>query len=178
VAKFAAGGKPRPKKDLAMLAMSYGNVYVARVAMGASDTQTVQAFVEAEQYDGPSLIIAYSHCIAHGINMTKGMEQQKLAVNSGYWPLFRYNPLLAGEGKSPLHLDSRAPSVPLKDYMYRETRFKMLTKSKPAEAERLLQLAQQDVQDRWRTYEHWAAFSATNGNGKHEAAPEPTKVTE
>ncbi len=180
VAKFAAGGKPRPKKDLAMLAMSYGNAYVARVAMGANDTQTVQAFIEAEQYDGPSLIIAYSHCIAHGINMIKGMEQQKLAVNSGYWPLFRYNPLLADEGKSPpergfgLHLDSRAPAIPVKEYMYRETRFKMLTKSKPAEAERLLQLAQQDVQLRWRTYEHLAAFSATNGNG----VPESTKVVE
>ncbi|MCI0695954.1 pyruvate:ferredoxin (flavodoxin) oxidoreductase [candidate division KSB1 bacterium] len=178
VAKFAAGGKPRPKKDLAMLAMSYGNVYVARVAMGANDTQTVQAFIEAEQYDGPSLIVAYSHCIAHGINMTKGMEQQKLAVNSGYWPLLRYNPMQADEGKSPLHLDSRAPAIPVKEYMYRETRFKMLTKSKPAEAERLLQLAQQDVQQRWRTYEHLAAFSAANGNGKHEAVPEPTKAAE
>jgi pyruvate-ferredoxin/flavodoxin oxidoreductase len=178
VAKFAAGGKQRPKKDLAMLAMSYGNVYVARVAMGANDTQTVQAFIEAEQYDGPSLIIAYSHCIAHGINMTKGMEQQKLAVNSGYWPLLRYNPLPADAGKSPLHLDSRAPAVPLKDYMYRETRFKMLTKSKPAEAERLLQLAQQDVQLRWKTYEHWAAFSATNGNGKSLAVPEPVQGAE
>jgi pyruvate-ferredoxin/flavodoxin oxidoreductase len=167
VAKFAAGGKPRPKKDLAMLAMSYGNVYVARVAMGASDTQTVQAFIEAEQYDGPSLIIAYSHCIAHGINMTKGMEQQKLAVNSGYWPLFRYHPNAAAEGKSPLHLDSRAPAIPVKEYMYRETRFKMLTKSKPAEAERLLQLAQQDVQQRWQTYEHLATFSATNGKMPH-----------
>ncbi|MDZ7362502.1 MAG: pyruvate:ferredoxin (flavodoxin) oxidoreductase [candidate division KSB1 bacterium] len=162
VAKFAAGGKPRPKKDLAMLAMSYGHVYVARVAMGANDTQTVQAFIEAEQYDGPSLIIAYSHCIAHGINMTKGMEQQKLAVNSGYWPMFRYNPKLAEEGKSPLHLDSRPPSIPLKEYMYRETRFKMLTKSNPVEAERLLRLAQQDVQSRWRLYEHLAVFGASN----------------
>jgi pyruvate-ferredoxin/flavodoxin oxidoreductase len=158
VAKFAAGGKPRPKKDLALLAMSYGNVYVARVAMGASDTQTVQAFIEAEQYDGPSLIIAYSHCIAHGINMTKGMEQQKLAVNSGYWPLFRYNPTPAEAGKPPLHLDSRPPSISLKEYMYRETRFKMLTKSNPAEAERLMKLAEQDVQNRWQMYEHIAAF--------------------
>jgi len=166
VAKFAAGGKPHPKKDLAMLAMSYGNVYVARVAMGANDTQTVQAFIEAEQYDGPSLIIAYSHCIAHGINMTKGMAQQKLAANSGYWPLFRYNPMPAEAGKSPLHLDSRPPSISLKEYMYRETRFKMLTKSNPAEAERLMKLAQQDVQNRWITYEHLAAFSATNDDGK------------
>jgi pyruvate-ferredoxin/flavodoxin oxidoreductase len=167
VAKFAAGGKPRSKKDLAMLAMSYGNVYVAAVAMGASDTQTVQAFIEAEQYDGPSLIIAYSHCIAHGINMTKGMEQQKLAANSGYWPMFRYNPMAIAEGKPPLHLDSRPPSVPLKDYMYRETRFKMLTKSNPSEAERLLKLAQQDVQNRWQRYEHMAAFGKTNGKMPH-----------
>jgi pyruvate-ferredoxin/flavodoxin oxidoreductase len=176
VAKFAAGGKPRPKKDLALLAMSYGNVYVARVAMGASDTQTVQAFIEAEQYDGPSLIIAYSHCIAHGINMTKGMEQQKLAANSSYWPLFRYNPMPAEAGKSPLHLDSRPPSISLKEYMYRETRFKMLTKSDPAEAARLMKLAEQDVQNRWRTYEHLAAFSAANGNGKHEARPENKEI--
>ena len=166
VAKFAAGGKPRPKKDLALLAMSYGNVYVARVAMGANDSQTVQAFIEAEQYDGPSIIIAYSHCIAHGINMTKGMEQQKLAVNSGYWPMFRYNPMAVAEGKPPLHLDSRAPSIPLKEYMYRETRFKMLTKSNPVEAERLLQLAQQDVQSRWQMYEHLAAFGSHHGNSK------------
>jgi pyruvate-ferredoxin/flavodoxin oxidoreductase len=166
VAKFAAGGKPRPKKDLALLAMSYGNVYVARVAMGANDSQTVQAFIEAEQYDGPSLIIAYSHCIAHGINMTKGMEQQKLAVNSGYWPMFRYNPMAIAGGKPPLHLDSRPPSIPLKDYMYRETRFKMLTKSNPVEAGRLLQLAQQDVQSRWQMYEHLAAFGANHGSNK------------
>ncbi|MDZ7290867.1 MAG: pyruvate:ferredoxin (flavodoxin) oxidoreductase [candidate division KSB1 bacterium] len=169
VAKFAAGGKPRAKKDLAMLAMTYGTVYVASVAMGANDTQTVQAFIEAEQYDGPSLIVAYSHCIAHGINMTLGMEQQKLAVNSGYWPIFRYNPKLAEEGKPALHLDCRPPSIPVKEYMYRETRFKMLTKSNPAEAERLLQLAQQDVNNRWRRYEHWAAFGAPNG--KAGAAP-------
>ncbi len=176
VAKFAAGGKPRPKKDLAMLAMSYGNVYVARVAMGANDTQTVQAFIEAEQYDGPSLIVAYSHCIAHGINMTKGMEQQKLAVNSGYWPLLRYNPMLGEAGKSPLHLDSRAPTIPVKEYMYRETRFKMLTKSKPAEAERLLQLAQQDVQIRWRMYEHLTTFSAHNGKANGKDSPVPTSL--
>jgi pyruvate-ferredoxin/flavodoxin oxidoreductase len=136
----------------------------------------VQAFIEAEQYDGPSLIIAYSHCIAHGINMTKGMEQQKLAANSSYWPLFRYNPMPAEAGKSPLHLDSRPPSISLKEYMYRETRFKMLTKSDPAEAARLMKLAEQDVQNRWRTYEHLAAFSAANGNGKHEARPENKEI--
>ena len=111
VAKFAAGGKPAGKKDLALMAMSYGSVYVAQIAMGASDMHTVKAFLEAEAYDGPSLIIAYSHCIAHGYDMAHGMDQQKAAVNSGYWPLFRYNPTLAGQGKNPFQLDSRPPSA-------------------------------------------------------------------
>ncbi len=117
VAKFAARGKATPKKDLGMLAMAYGNVYVARVAMGASDQQTLKAFLEAEAYDGPSLIIAYSHCIAHGIDMSKGLEQQKLAVQSGYWPLYRYNPALLDEGKNPFMLDSKEPSLPLERYI-------------------------------------------------------------
>ncbi len=111
VAKFAARGKSMPKKDLGMLAMAYGNVYVARVAMGANDQQTLHAFLEAEAYDGPSLIIAYSHCIAHGIDMRKGLEQQRLAVQSGYWPLYRYNPALADEGKNPLTIDSKEPNT-------------------------------------------------------------------
>ena len=109
VAKFAAGGKPLAKKDLALLAMSYGNIYVAKIAMGANDGQTIKAFMEAEAYDGPSLIIAYSHCINHGIDMALGMEQQKLAVASGHWPLFRYNPALAAAGKNPFTLDSKPP---------------------------------------------------------------------
>ncbi len=158
VAKFAAGGKPQVKKDLAMLAMTYGNVYVARVAMGASDMQTVKAFLEAEAYDGPSLIVAYSHCIAHGYDMAHGLDQQKGAVQSGYWPLFRYNPELAKTGKNPLQLDSKAPSIPLEKYAYNETRYTMLVKSDPQAAKRLLDLAQEDVKNRWRLYEHWAAM--------------------
>ena len=141
VAKFAAAGKPLPKKDLGLIAMSYGNVYVAKIAMGANDVQTVKAILEAEAYDGPSIIIAYSHCIAHGINMSKGLESQKLAVDSGHWPLFRYNPDNLKEGKNPLKLDSKAPKIKLEDYIYNETRYKMLTKSHPAHAAELLKLA-------------------------------------
>ena len=158
VAKFAAGGKPVAKKDLALMAMTYGNVYVARVAMGGSDAQTLKAFREAEAYDGPSLIIAYSHCIAHGYDLKHGMDQQKAAVLSGHWPLFRYNPDLAAEGKNPLQLDSKAPSVPLKQYAYNETRYTMLAHSDPVAAKRLLDEAQNDVRARWRLYEHWAAM--------------------
>jgi len=158
VAKFAAGGKPMGKKDMALMAMTYGNVYVARVALGANDLQTVRAFVEAEAWDGPSLILAYSHCINHGINMRTGNEQQKKAVASGHWPLLRYNPALAAEGKNPLQLDSKAPSIPLKDYIYNETRFKMLVAANPERAEQLLKLAEQDVAARWRMYQHLAAM--------------------
>jgi pyruvate-ferredoxin/flavodoxin oxidoreductase len=156
VAKFAAGGKPAPKKDLGMMAMAYGNTYVAAVAMGANDLQTVRAFVEAEAYNGPSLIIAYSHCIAHGINMTAGMDTHKAAVQSGHWPLYRYNPVLLAEGKNPLKLDSRSPTISYKDYAYQQTRFKSLTKSKPEDAKRLIELGQHDVTVRWRIYEQLA----------------------
>jgi pyruvate-ferredoxin/flavodoxin oxidoreductase len=156
IAKFAASGKATAKKDLGMLAMTYGNVYVASVAMGSNDLQTLRAFIEAEAYDGPSLIIAYSHCIAHGINMTKGMQNQKLAVDTGYWTLYRYNPLLANEGKNPLKLDSKAPSRPLKEFTELETRFKMLEKSYPARAKELSILAQKDVNVRWKIYENLA----------------------
>jgi pyruvate-ferredoxin/flavodoxin oxidoreductase len=152
VAKFAARGKATPKKDLGMLAMAYGNVYVARVAMGANDQQTLHAFLEAEAYDGPSLIIAYSHCIAHGIDMSKGLEQQKLAVQTGYWPLYRYNPVLADEGKNPLILDSKEPTVPLEKYAYNETRYRMLLQSNEQRAEALMQQAKHDVQERWNQY--------------------------
>ena len=158
VAKFAAAGKPVPKKDLGMIAMSYGTIYVAQVAMGASDAQCVKAFIEAESYPGPSLIIAYSHCIAHGINMRTGFEQQKKAVESGLWPLYRFDPRLAEQGKNPLQLDSKAPSMPLKDYAYNEARYTMLTKSKPEEAVRLMDLAQQDVTTRWRLMQQLAAI--------------------
>ena len=156
VAKFAAGGKPTAKKDLGMMAMSYGNVYVAHVAMGAKDSQTVQAFLEAEAYDGPSLIIAYSHCIAHGINMAKGMEQQALATQSGYWPLYRYDPRLKAAGKNPLQLDSKAPQIPFKEYAYNETRYRVLTQSDPVAAEQLMNAAQAAVNERWQVYEQMA----------------------
>jgi len=169
VAKFAAGGKSRPKKDLAMMAINYGNVYVARVAMGGNDMQTLKAFREAEAYDGPSIIIAYSHCIAHGYDMMYGIEQQKAAVQSGYWPLVRFDPRLAATGHNPLQLDSRDPTIPLEKYVYNETRYTMLTHSNPEEAKRLLQLAREDTKHRWQTYRDLAALPA-DGAGK-----EPTK---
>ncbi len=153
VAKFAAGGKPTPKKDMAMLAMSYGNIYVARVAMGAKDSQTVKAFLEAESYPGPSLIIAMSHCIAHGIDMRTGLEHQKRAVECGLWPLLRYDPRRAAAGENPLRLDSRPPKIPVEEYAYRQTRFRMLKQSNPEEAERLMRLAQADVDARYKLYQ-------------------------
>src|SRR5581483_10734850 len=156
VAKFAARGKALPKKDLGLLAMAYGSVYVARVAMGANDQQTLRAFLEAEAYDGPSLIIAYSHCIAHGIEMNKGLQQQKLAVQSGYWPLYRYNPAQEEEGKNPFILDSKAPTLPLEQYAYNETRYRMLLQSNQQRAEELMQQAKDDVQDRWEQYQQMA----------------------
>ena len=158
VAKFAAGGKPGAKKDLGLMAMSYGNVYVAKVAMGANDQHTLRAFLEAEAYDGPSLIIAYSHCIAHGINMGTAMQNQKAAVDSGHWPLFRYHPDLEKEGKNPFKLDSKGLKIPLKDYAYMETRYKMLTKSHPAEAAELIKEAQEDVVKKCHQYERLAAY--------------------
>src|SRR5438105_6327076 len=156
VAKFAAGGKPAPKKDLGLMAMSYGNVYVASVAMGAKDEHTLKAFLEAEAYPGPSLIIAYSHCIAHGINMTTAMSNQKAAVDSGQWLLYRYNPERAQAGENPLILDSRTPTRKVQDFMMQQTRFKMLTKSKPEDARRLWQQAQRDAEVRYRMYEYLA----------------------
>ncbi|MCS6846834.1 MAG: pyruvate:ferredoxin (flavodoxin) oxidoreductase [Anaerolineae bacterium] len=160
VAKFAAAGKHTRKKDLGMMAMSYGNVYVAQVAMGANDAQTIKAFLEAEAYDGPALIIAYSHCIAHGIDMAKGLHQQKLATDCGYWPLYRYNPALRAEGKNPLQLDSGAPKIPFKDYAYNETRYRMLQQSHPEEAEALMKAAQAVVNEHWQRYEEMALKSA------------------
>ncbi|MBI9051507.1 MAG: pyruvate:ferredoxin (flavodoxin) oxidoreductase [Anaerolineaceae bacterium] len=156
VAKFAANGKDISKKDLGMIAMTYGYIYVARVAMGANDAQTLRAIREAEAFDGPSLIIAYSHCIAHGIDMRKGLEQQKLAVQSGAWPLFRYNPALVEEGKNPLTLDSKEPSIPFKDYAYNETRYRMLLQSDEERAEALMKLAQSDAKKRWELYKQMA----------------------
>src|SRR5205807_3977118 len=157
VAKFAAGGKPTIKKDLGMTAMRYGNVYVAQIAMGANDAHTVKTFIEAEAHHGPSLIIAYSQCIAHGIDMAKGMTQQKLAVESGYWPLYRYNSALENEGKNPFQLDSKDPKMPLQDYIYTEGRYRMLQRSDPEAAKVLLEKAQQSVNHRWKQYKHLAA---------------------
>ena len=152
VAKFSAGGKPTGKKDLALLAMEYENVYVAHVAYGAKDIQTLRTFLEAEAHRGPSLIIAYSPCIAHGVDMSNNHRQQNLAVKSGHWPLFRFDPKRIGEGKNPLHLDSAAPSIPYADFIKTETRFNMLWRSHPEDAERFLAQAQREVQHRYQYY--------------------------
>jgi pyruvate-ferredoxin/flavodoxin oxidoreductase len=165
VAKFAAGGKPRPKKDLAMMAVAYANVYVARVAFGSSDMQTLKALNEAEAYDGPSLIIAYSHCIAHGINMTTAMSDQKVAVESSQWLLYRYNPDRKLTGENPLILDSRTPTRKVEEFLLQQTRFKMLTKSKPEDAKRLWKEAQHDADVRFHFYEYMA---------QRKLEPEPT----
>jgi pyruvate-ferredoxin/flavodoxin oxidoreductase len=167
VAKFAAGGKSSPKKDLGLIAMTYGNIYVASVAMGAKDEHTVRAFLEAEAYNGPSLIIAYSHCIAHGINMTTAMNHQKSLVESGRWLLYRYNPELVQEGKNPLNLDMHSPKVPIQLSLYNENRFKMLSRSKPEAAKRLLKEAQADVNTRWAMYQYLASrhLETHSGNG-------------
>ncbi|HPN88107.1 MAG TPA: pyruvate:ferredoxin (flavodoxin) oxidoreductase [Candidatus Omnitrophota bacterium] len=153
VAKFAADGKPTAKKDLAMMAMSYGSVYVAQISLGANDAHAVKAIIEAEKYKGTSLIIAYSHCIAHGIDMTSGLGEQKLAVEAGYFPLFRYNPDLAKEGKNPFSLDSQPPKIPLEKFVYGENRFKQLAKAKPERAKELLELGQKDLNAKWQRYE-------------------------
>ncbi|MBU4334497.1 MAG: pyruvate:ferredoxin (flavodoxin) oxidoreductase [Candidatus Omnitrophica bacterium] len=154
VAKFAADGKPLAKKDLAMISISYGNIYVGQIALGANDGQTVKAIIEAEAYNGPSLILAYSHCIAHGINMTEAMSEQKAAVASGHWPLFRFNPDLEAKGENPFILDSKAPTISFEDFAYKENRFKVLVKAKPERAKMLLDLAQHDVDVKWKKYEN------------------------
>jgi pyruvate-ferredoxin/flavodoxin oxidoreductase len=169
VAKFAAGGKPIKKKDMGLIAMSYGYIYVATVAMGANDMQTVRAFHEAEAYDGPSIILAYSTCIAHGIDLKSGMDNQRRAVDSGHWPLYRYNPALAAEGKNPLRLDSKAPKISIEQWAYAETRFKMLTKSRPEEAKQLLAQASEDALRQWKHLEQLAAMSYE--------VPEPMKAS-
>jgi pyruvate-ferredoxin/flavodoxin oxidoreductase len=152
------------KKDLGMIAMAYGYVYVARVAMGSSDQQTLQALLEAESYDGPSLVIAYTHCIAHGYNLRKGLDQQKLAVQAGYWPLYRFDPRMAADGKNPLRLDSKAPSIPLEKYAYNEARYKVLVQTDEERAEALMKLAQEDVNKRWKLYQNMvASFEPTDG---------------
>ena len=157
VAKFAYAGRKLPKKDLGQMAMTYGNVYVAQIAMGASDMQTLRAFREAESYDGPSLIIAYSHCIAHGLpQMKMGFNQQQLAVDSGAWVLYRYDPRLIDEGKNPLQLDSKEPSIDIEEYMYNEVRFRTLRQSMPERADMLLNLAREDAKARWNMYKQMA----------------------
>ena len=158
VAKFAAGGKHTPKKDLGMIAAAYGNVYVAQVALGADNPQTVKAFAEAEAYDGPSLIIAYSHCIAHGIEMATAMAHQKEAADSGYWPLYRYDPRL----EKPFQLDSRPPKIPVHEFTASENRFALLSRTNPEEADALEAREQHDVDERWRLYEQLAGLG---GNG-------------
>jgi len=159
VAKFAANGKDLPRKDLGLMAMSYGYIYVAQVAMGYSDIQTLRAFREADAYDGPALIIAYTHCIAHGYDLRKGLSQQKLSVQSGMWPIYRYNPALQAEGKNPLKLDFKQPSIPVKDFAYNETRYRMLLQSNESRAEKLIKLAQEDAQKRWLKYSQLASMN-------------------
>ncbi|HNA89928.1 MAG TPA: pyruvate:ferredoxin (flavodoxin) oxidoreductase [Anaerolineales bacterium] len=164
VAKFAMSGKGMPKKDLGLIAMSYGYVYVAKIAMGANDQQTLKALLEAESYDGPSLVIAYSHCIAHGFDMAKGLEQQKLAVQSGHWPMYRYDPRLAIQGQNPLTIESKEPSIPFSQYAYNETRYKMLTQMNEERAEELMKEAQHDAKSRWTLYQQMASMHYGNGN--------------
>jgi len=152
-AQFAAGGKKMPKKDIGMIFSTYGNVYVAKVAIGANPTQAVKAFAEAEAYDGPSLIIAYAHCINHGLNLAKGLDQQKNAVACGHWPLYRFNPDLEDEGKNPLHIDSKAASIPFSEYALNENRYRMLKMMNPDHADELMAMAQKDVDKAWRFLE-------------------------
>jgi pyruvate-ferredoxin/flavodoxin oxidoreductase len=166
IAKFAAAGKRVPRKDLALQAVAYGNVYVAQVAMGANPQQTLQAFREAEAYQGPSLILAYSHCIAHGFDLRYGMKQQDLATASGYWPLFRYSPTMRGIGENPFRLDSPRPTIPLKDYAYNELRYRALSLTRPADAEALLRQAQAGVKDKYRSYEQLASLDGGPAPGR------------
>ncbi len=158
IARFAAAGKPIAKKDLGMISMTYGNIYIARISIGANPAQAVRAFIEAESYDGPSLIIANTHCIMHGINMTEGMRYQKMSVDSGAWILFRYDPRLKEQGKNPLRLDSKEPTLPLQEYMYSENRFRALKRNDPERAAMLLELAKKDVAERFKMYQQWAAL--------------------
>jgi pyruvate-ferredoxin/flavodoxin oxidoreductase len=161
VAKFSAAGKTVPTKDLALQAIAYADVYVARVALGADPQQTLRAFREAEAYGGPSLIIAYSHCVAHGYDMREGLNQQHGAVASGHWPLIRYDPVVRANGKNPFLLDSPRPRIQLADYRKGELRFRALAAAQPREAERLLGLAQQVADQRWQLYEEMATRSAS-----------------
>jgi pyruvate-ferredoxin/flavodoxin oxidoreductase len=171
-AKFAMAGKSLPKKDLGMIAMAYGNVYVAKVSMGAKDAQVVKAFQEAESYDGPSIIIAYSHCIAHGFDLVKGCEQQKLAVDSGHWPLFRYDPRRVAAGEGPLQMDSAAPKIELGTYVRNETRYRMVEQQNPEHFKHLLAMAQREVTNRFATYENLAHLTMPVNTVADEEAAE------
>ncbi len=175
VAKFAAAGKPSGKKDLALEAISYKHVYVARVAYGAKDIQTLRCFLEAESYPGPSLIIAYSPCIAHGIDLKDNHQQQKLAVRTGHWPLFRFDPRRFAEGKNPMQMDSKKPDLPLKEFVQTETRFSMLWRSNPKRAEELLATAQEEVEERYHHYEQLAGLSQEEGASRHHLHPQEEK---
>ena len=170
VAKFSAGGKPVVKKDLAMMAMAYGNVYVAQVAYGAKDVQVLRAFLEAESYDGPSLIIAYSPCIAHGIDLSNNLRQQNLAVNAGHWGLFRYDPRKAAGGENPLHLDSKEPSLPYRDFAMSETRFAVLERTHPEAAHRFMEAAQQQTMAKFHLYEQLAKLAVGEQSGGESQA--------
>jgi len=176
VAKFAAAGKSAPKKDLGILAMVYGSIYVAKVAMGANTNQTVKAFVEAEAYPGPSLIIAYAHCIAHGINMTLGYQEQKRAVACGHWPLYRFDPRLKEQGKNPLQLDSKAPTFNFAEYAYGENRYRTLKQSKPEVAAELIKLASKDAVDRYALMEQLSKLTCGQEHGIIDK-PSPAEVT-
>ncbi|MGR3292717.1 MAG: pyruvate:ferredoxin (flavodoxin) oxidoreductase, partial [Candidatus Scalindua sp.] len=158
VAQFAAAGKRTPKKNIGMIMSTYGNVYVAQVNFGANPAQTLKAFAEADAYDGPALIIAYSVCIAHGMDMSKGIEAMKKAVTSGYWPLYRYNPELEKQGKNPLVINSKEPSIPFEEYAYRENRYKTLRAANPEAAKELMTQAKADIKRRWNLLKHMAAW--------------------
>jgi pyruvate-ferredoxin/flavodoxin oxidoreductase len=173
VAKFSAGGKPTFKKDLAMMAMAYESVYVASVAFGAKDVQTVRAFLEAESYPGPSVLICYSPCIAHGVDLSNNLLQQDLAVNSGHWALFRYDPRRTAAGENPLHIDSKAPSIPYRDFISTETRFSVLNRTHPDAAERFLRQAQRHVETRFQLYGQLASLAVQKAG-----APESSKPAE
>ena len=168
IAKFAAGGKPQVPKDLAMMAIAYENVYVARVAMGANDAQTVKAFIEAERYDGPSIIIAYSHCVAHGYDLKYGMDHQKLAVDAGLWPLFRFNPELALKGENPMHLDYKGPKIDVKNFMYQETRFKMVEKVNAGAAKGFLETARNHATSMYERYKNLEKYYGEASEKKGE----------
>ena len=171
VAKFSAGGKPTNKKDIAMMAMAYGNVYVGQVAFGAKDVQTLRTFLEAESYDGPSLIICYSPCIAHGVDLSNNIRQQELAVDSGHWPLFRYDPRRTEKGENPLKMDSKEPSIPYRDFASTETRFSVLQRTHPEASERFLRQAQQHIRTRYQLYEQLADLAVAHAETKPEKMP-------